>query len=140
LEGFLKSFVQVENFHLTIPTKSLMKILKILIYNVTFVIPMVKSIQIQKSLNFNLTLQTTSPMKILKILIFNVLLVISLVTLNYKTRIKTNETWSSSFFSSLSHSQPKSSIIFSSYPQVCCLFSFFFLLFLGLLTILFFVF
>jgi len=51
---------------------------KILIFNFSLVISLVKYAQIPRPLNFNLNLQTESPTEILKILILN----ISSVTLN----------------------------------------------------------
>jgi len=58
------------------------KILKIIIFNFSSMIPLVKSAQIPTPLNFNLSLQMGSSIEILKILMFYVLSIILLVKLN----------------------------------------------------------
>jgi hypothetical protein len=68
----MKTFTQIENFHLTLQTKLPIEILKMLIFNISFVILLVKSAQIPRPLNFNLTSQTELSTKILKIVIFNI--------------------------------------------------------------------
>jgi hypothetical protein len=42
LEGFLRIFVQVKNFHLTLQIELLMEILKILVLNFSSMIPLIK--------------------------------------------------------------------------------------------------
>ena len=59
--------MEVKNFHLTLQMKSPMKILKILIFNFSYMIRLLKFVQIPRQLNFNLNLQKKkSLMKILK--------------------------------------------------------------------------